>query len=148
GRDEVAELLLELAGLEQLLDDVGTADELAFDEQLRERRPVRVFLHPAADVGVRQDVDRRVLGDQGVEDVHDGCRESALRKAARPLHEQDDGIRGDELVDLLANLRVEGHKGSWWLLARSRSARSPRSARSLPRPGMRSITGHPRFSAT
>ena len=51
-----------------------------------------------------QDVDGRVLGDQGVEDVHDGRREPALREAARALHEQDDGVLGDELVDLLLDL--------------------------------------------
>ncbi len=92
-RDQIAELLLELAALEHLAHDVGAADELALDEQLRERRPVRVLLHPAAHVRIAEHVDGGVLRDQGVQDVHDRRAESALRKAARALHEQHDGIR-------------------------------------------------------
>ncbi len=37
----LAELGLELAALLELLDDVGAADELALDEDLRDRRPAR-----------------------------------------------------------------------------------------------------------
>src|SRR5689334_8322700 len=36
-----AEDLVELAGLEHLDDDVAAADELAVDDELRRRRPVR-----------------------------------------------------------------------------------------------------------
>ena len=86
---------------------------------------------PAADIRVGQDVDRGVLGDQGVEDVHDGGREPALREAARALHEQDDGVRSDELVDLLLELRVERHgcamASSTSLRVGAGSGRSPRS---------------------
>src|SRR5437868_474018 len=59
----VAELLfertLELAGPLELLDDVGAADQLALDEDLRDRRPARQLRQLGADRGVREDVDRR-----------------------------------------------------------------------------------------
>ena len=47
----------ELAGLVHLGDDVAAADQLALDEQLRDRRPVRQRRQLLADARVGQDVD-------------------------------------------------------------------------------------------
>src|SRR5438045_1843793 len=41
GTERVRELLLELAVRRELLDDIRTADQLALDEDLRDRRPTR-----------------------------------------------------------------------------------------------------------
>src|SRR3954469_25248833 len=53
------ERLGELAGLVHLADDVAAADQLAVDEQLGDRRPVRDRAQLLADARVRKDVDRR-----------------------------------------------------------------------------------------
>src|SRR4051794_40265307 len=53
----LVEQLLELAGLVHLHHDVGAADELALYIELRHGRPVRIFLHPLADLGILEDVD-------------------------------------------------------------------------------------------
>src|SRR3954469_16760122 len=50
----------ELAGLVHLGDDVATADELAVDEQLRDRGPVRDLRELLADTRVGEDVHRCV----------------------------------------------------------------------------------------
>src|SRR5436309_6187148 len=50
---------LQLAVLGELLDDVGAADQLAADEDLRDRRPARHRGELLADPRVGQDVDRR-----------------------------------------------------------------------------------------
>src|SRR5262249_36936046 len=125
-------------------------DELALDEQLGERRPLRVLLHPGADLGIREDVHRRILRNQRVQDVHDRRREPALGEAAAALHEQADGVTRDELVALLAGRSVERHGGlSWLRLARrSWSERSVRSPTSTPPRGTASSTARHRSSAT
>ena len=53
-----AERLVQLAGLEHLGDDVAAADQLAVDEELRDRRPLRDRGQLLADARVGQDVDR------------------------------------------------------------------------------------------
>ena len=47
---------LQLAGQRQLLDDVGAADELARDEDLRDRGPLGERGELLADAGIREDV--------------------------------------------------------------------------------------------
>src|SRR6185369_3225325 len=77
--------------------------------QLRERGPVGVLFHASANIRIGQHVDGLVLRDQGVEDVHEGRREAALREASRSLHEQYDRVGLDQGIELLANLRVQRH---------------------------------------
>src|SRR3954470_789388 len=63
-----AEKLLQLAALEHLHHDVGAADELALDVELRHGRPVAKFLDALPDVRVLEHVDRRILGAEPIED--------------------------------------------------------------------------------
>src|SRR4051812_40214455 len=58
GRRLAAEPLGDLAGLVHLGDDVAAADQLAVDEELGDRRPVRQPAQLLADARVGQDVDR------------------------------------------------------------------------------------------
>src|SRR5205814_9582886 len=90
--------------------DVGSANELAFDIELRDRRPVRIFLDAAADLRVLEHVDSLIGGAEMIEDGDRAAGKSALRKERRALHEQDDVVVLDELGD--AGLGV-GH----WLLS-------------------------------
>src|SRR5258705_2109954 len=57
--ERVCELALELAGRGQLLDDVRSADELALDEDLRDRRPAGQARQFLAEAWVGEDVDGR-----------------------------------------------------------------------------------------
>ena len=57
--ERLVELPLELAGRLQLLGDVGAADQLALDEDLRDRRPAGERRELLADLRVGKDVDRR-----------------------------------------------------------------------------------------
>src|SRR5207245_321536 len=95
---------LELAAPLELLDDVCAADQLAADEDLRDRRPARERREVLADLGVGQDVDGRHRGSRAAE-----RRERALRVAAhdvlrRPLHEERERRAADHLIDLVSLL--------------------------------------------
>src|SRR5439155_6282390 len=57
--ERLLELLLELARHRQLLDDVGASDQLALDEDLRDRRPPVEPGELLADRRIWEDVDRR-----------------------------------------------------------------------------------------
>ena len=63
----VCELALELAGRGQLLDDVRAADELALDEDLRDRRPAGQARQFLAETWVGEDVDGRDGRPRGAE---------------------------------------------------------------------------------
>src|SRR5690606_33075191 len=92
--------LLQLARLVHLGEDVGAADELASDVQLRDRRPVRVVLDALAHFVVVEHVDRdEALHAAGLQDLDGASGESALRELRRALHEQDDRVLGDGLLD-------------------------------------------------
>src|SRR5450631_4831182 len=54
--------LLELAARVQVAHDVGAADELPVDVELRAGRPARVFLQPLAQLLVGEDVERLERG--------------------------------------------------------------------------------------
>src|SRR5207248_2960894 len=77
----------------------GTADELAFDIELGDRRPVAIFLDSGADLRVLEHVDGLVFGSKAVEDRDRAARKAALREQGRALHEQHDFVALHELVD-------------------------------------------------
>jgi hypothetical protein len=92
-----------------LADDVAAPDELAVDEQLRDRRPLRVGLHAVADLGIGEDVHGRVRRQVLVEDANDRRREPALRRGTRALHEQDHAVGLHQLFDALHYVGHGGH---------------------------------------
>ena len=87
-----AEDLSELAGLVHLGDDVAAADQLAVDEELRDRRPLRDRAELLADARVGQDVDGR---ERRAERLQGGDRaggEAAGRLLRSALHEEDTSL--------------------------------------------------------
>ena len=74
----------ELAGLVHLGDDVAAADQLAVDEQLRDRRPVRERGELLADARVGQDVHRRERRAERLERRDGARREAAAGARACP----------------------------------------------------------------
>ena len=82
GRRLDAERLGQLARLVHLGDDVAAADQLAADEELRDRRPVRQRGQLLADPRVGQDVDRRERRAERLEG-RDGAGGEAAARAPR-----------------------------------------------------------------
>lgn len=103
--DQDLVLLKELRQVSVLVhgnQDVASAHKLLVDVQLRDRRPVGVLLDALSQIWVLQDVKgRELVGADALdaEDLDDGAREAALGGLGRALHEQDDGRRGNGLVD-------------------------------------------------
>jgi hypothetical protein len=77
----LVEEALQLAGLEHLADDVASADELALDVELGNRRPLRIFLDALAEFVGGQDIDAFVVDAEIVEDLYDLAGKAALREA-------------------------------------------------------------------
>src|SRR5687768_6515601 len=67
--EELPQHLLQLTLLEHLGDDVAAADELAVDEELRDRRPVRPLRQHLAQARVREDVPGAVVHAGVVQDL-------------------------------------------------------------------------------
>src|SRR5471030_264566 len=81
----------QFARFKHFIHDVGTADELAFDVELRNGRPVRVFLDALAHVLIVQHVDGGdVLDAAGFQDLDGAAGKAALRELGGALHEQHD----------------------------------------------------------
>jgi hypothetical protein len=99
----------ELARLEHLAHDIAAADEFALDIELRDRRPVGVFLDALAKLGVFENVDPFEGRADLVEDLHHLAGKAAHRKLRRAFHEQHDRIFGDFLFDLILNI---GHRAN------------------------------------
>src|SRR6478609_3578107 len=74
---------LEFAGLEHFADYIAAADEFAFDVELRDRRPVGVFLDALAQFGRVQNVHAFIVGADIVEDLDHLAGKSALRETGR-----------------------------------------------------------------
>ena len=111
------EPLLELPGRVELFDDVGTADQLSLDEDLRDRRPARDRRQLLTDPRVRKDVDRRDRCAQGAERFERAAGVPACDEARRALHEQHDRLRLDHVLDpvaklVLAHLRTPSRRDS------------------------------------
>jgi predicted dithiol-disulfide oxidoreductase (DUF899 family) len=98
------ELLLELAGLRQLLRDVGAADQLAADEDLRDRRPAGERRELLADLRVGEDVDSCHWRARAAQRFQRPRRVPAHGPLRRALHEQGHRLVRDDLLDLLAHL--------------------------------------------
>src|SRR5207245_1088203 len=97
------------ARLVHLEHDVAAADQLAVDEQLGDRRPVREARQLLADPRVGQDVERGVANAERVQRRRGAHREAARGLVRRALHEQHDRVLVDRLLDEGADL-VVGHR--------------------------------------
>src|SRR6476620_11131277 len=91
--------LLELAALEHFHHDVRTADKLALDVELRDRRPITKFLDSLPHLRVLEHVDRLVLGAQPIEDRDGAARKAALREEHGARHEKNDIVLADDVRD-------------------------------------------------
>src|SRR5258708_38684615 len=94
-----AEELLQLAAFEHFHHDVRAANEFPFHIELRDRRPVRIFLNSGANLGVLKDVHRLILRAEAVENGNCPARESALRGERGALHEEYDVVLSDDVGD-------------------------------------------------
>src|SRR5207302_7658596 len=95
GNAAFLEEAFQLALLEHLFDDVAAADELAFDIELRNGRPVGEFLDALADFRVFQNIHRLELDAELRQHLHNGRGEAALRKYGRALHVKQHVIFAD-----------------------------------------------------
>ena len=94
---------LQFAGLEHFTDDVGAADELALNVELRDRRPVGIVLDAVAQIVGFQHVDALVADAEIIEDLHDLAGKAALREGRRALHEKHDVAGFHLIVDPLVD---------------------------------------------
>src|SRR5450830_802316 len=91
---------LQFARFVHFAQDVGAADEFTVDVQLRDGRPVGIFLDALTHVGAFQHVDgNNVLGTAGLEQLDRLAGEAALRKLRSALHEQHDRVLGNGFLD-------------------------------------------------
>src|SRR5262249_8989384 len=97
----VDEGLLELAGALHLFDDVGAADQLALDEDLRDRRPARDRREGLAALPVAEHVDPRDRGARPSKRAERTLAVAAHDHLGRALHEERDVRAVDDLLDLL-----------------------------------------------
>src|SRR5262249_13857843 len=104
--EPVRERLLELATLLELLDDVGAADELALDEDLRDRRPARDGGQVLPDLRIAQDVDRGHGRAGAAERAQRAVGVAAHDELRCALHEEGDVRAVDDALDLLAVAHV------------------------------------------
>src|SRR5215204_1241978 len=101
--ERFSELALQLSGHGQLLDDVGAADELALDEDLRDSRPAGERRELLAEARIREDVDRGDRRACGAKRAQCALGVAARDEARRSLHEECDGLAFDDLADLVPN---------------------------------------------
>ena len=87
-----AEGVSELARLVHLGDDVAATDELAVDEQLRDRRPAGDRRELLADPRIGKDVDRRERLVQRLKRGDRARREAAAGGLRGALHEEDHAV--------------------------------------------------------
>src|SRR5207248_10767990 len=111
-----AELALEVAGCGQLLDDVRPTDELALDEDLRDRRPARKGRELLAEARIREDVDRGHRRAGRTEGGEGALRVAARDEARGALHEEGHGLGLDDPADLVSKV---GHAGPFVLMRSS-----------------------------
>ena len=95
------ELLDELSASMHLEHDVASADELALKENLRYGRPAAVLLDAAANLLVLEHIVRLERHAVYVEYVDDGFAEAALGLNGVALHENNNGVLFDQLIDTL-----------------------------------------------
>src|SRR5262249_6851791 len=80
----------------------AATDQLAVDEELRDRRPVGEGGELLADARVGKDVDGREGGAERLQGAGGPRREAAHRLLGRALHEEDHGVLVDRLLDGVA----------------------------------------------
>src|SRR5262249_19052287 len=93
--------LSEFAGFEHLADDIATADELAFDIELRNRWPVGECLDSMAERRIAEHVDTLELDAQMAQHLDHGTGKIALREDLCTFHEQHDIMLADLALDAL-----------------------------------------------
>ena len=62
---------MQFPGLKHFADDVAAADKLAFDVELRDRRPVCIGLDAVAQAWIDEDVDVLIVDAEPAEDLRD-----------------------------------------------------------------------------
>src|SRR3546814_4188523 len=75
------------------------AHELALHVELRDGRPIGIVFNALADLRVLEHVDRLEGDAEMVEDRHRARRKTTLRKKSGALHEEDDVVLADDLVE-------------------------------------------------
>ena len=101
GAERLVDLRPQLAGGVELLGDVRAADQLALDEDLRDRRPLAQRGQLLPDPRVGKDVDgrdRRARLPQRLQRAH---RVAAGGRLGRALDEDDDRLGVDDVLDLI-----------------------------------------------
>src|ERR1022692_1420222 len=95
-----------------LTDNVAAANEFPIDIHLGYRRPLGELLDAVAQFGRSKHVDRFVVQQAPIEDLHDLRREPALRRLARALHEEDHAIGCKQVGELLSDRFGQCHRCS------------------------------------
>ena len=95
--------LLQLAAFEHLHHDVGPADELAFDVELWNRRPVGIFLDASADLGVLKDVHRFIADAETVDvlqdpEIRQGIKEFSDWPTIPQLYVKGEFVGGSDIM--------------------------------------------------
>src|SRR5439155_6707738 len=118
----------ELPTCAELFGDVGAADQLAVDEDLRNGRPARDRGQLPTDGRIRKDVNSREGGARFTQIAQGPVGVPAHHELRRTLHEEGHGLVLDYLLDALAQL---GHslpfvliRNSWMVPSRRGSARA------------------------
>ena len=101
--------LMQLTLLEHLADDVAASDELAFDVELGDRRPVGECLNTFANAGVIQHVDVLVGHAQVAKHLGHLSREATLWEFRCAFHEKHNIIRGNGLAYPVLDGCLVGH---------------------------------------
>src|SRR6476469_9243489 len=126
--ERLVDLLAQLARGVALLGDVRTADQLALDEHLRDRRPLAEGAELLPDPRVGEHVDggdRRAGLPQRLQRTH---RVAACGRLGSSLDEDDDRLGVDHLLDLILQ-RCSAHavpfvrmRSSWMVPSASGAA--------------------------
>src|SRR6185503_94670 len=90
----------ELPARVHLAQDVGAADELPTDVELRDRRPAGVLLDGLALLGLGEHVDGLERHADLLQHLHGGGGKAAHRERGRALHVEHDLVLPNLLLDL------------------------------------------------
>ena len=96
--------LVELARFKHLSHDIGPTNEFLVHVELGNGGPVAVVLDALANLGVGQDVHRLELDTERLQRAQGSGAEATLWHLLVPLHEQDDLVFADDVLDGAANV--------------------------------------------
>ena len=96
--------LVELARFEHLRHDIGPTNELLVHVKLGNGGPVAVVLDALANLGIGQDIHRLELNTEGLQRAQGSGAEATLWHLLVSLHEQDDLVFGDDVLDGAADV--------------------------------------------